>query len=491
VALALLLAGAGVASAQGGKGGGGGGNAGSAAGALYGDLYVIERDGAGLPITRNVSYPDAETGATVTVACQQPLAVGCGKLPLWGECGTVLPAGVLPLPTCSFDPELYDPCSVYESYTDQIQEVKFGRESVSRAPAAVLDKSYAEALKSISSATAAMCACEAESCSGTDPRAVKLDPAGRLTLCLASETLPVAYAWKTIDAPLENLGLYRGVMANGCFGKVTEERVGEEGVPTVVTHVLDPSGIHYLRESGLDHLVCPYPAETWTGGWAGQEADCTVLPDAVGGTPGPACWWESPITPDRAASTYTPGTGVTREDMLSAAVFVAAGADKTSPITLDEVVNVDTYLGINLWTYVRVQKQQVLTIKYFPFKDTGGPGGWFGYTRGTDACISPTKAYLLEATPSGMFTATTIDVFGGSPSGVDLSTIGITVCRNGVPLTASGSDGVCDSAADPAYGANGFGINGCGGANWFAQAAEDARKTIWYLHNWRVPDIAY
>jgi hypothetical protein len=90
-----------------------------------------------------------------------------------------------------------------------------------------------------------------------------------------------------------------------------------------------------------------------------------------------------------------------------------------------------------------------------------------------------------------MFTATTIDVFGGSPSGVDLSTIGITVCRNGVPLTASGSDGVCDSAADPAYGANGFGINGCGGANWFAQAAEDARKTIWYLHNWRVPDIAY
>jgi hypothetical protein len=35
------------------------------------------------------------------------------------------------------------------------------------------------------------------------------------------------------------------------------------------------------------------------------------------------------------------------------------------------------------------------------------------------------------------------------------------------------------------------GINGCGGANWFAQAAEDARKTIWYLHNWEVPELAY
>jgi hypothetical protein len=35
------------------------------------------------------------------------------------------------------------------------------------------------------------------------------------------------------------------------------------------------------------------------------------------------------------------------------------------------------------------------------------------------------------------------------------------------------------------------GLFGCGGANWFAQAAEDARKTIWYLHNWRVPEVAY
>ena len=34
-------------------------------------------------------------------------------------------------------------------------------------------------------------------------------------------------------------------------------------------------------------------------------------------------------------------------------------------------------------------------------------------------------------------------------------------------------------------------IYGCGGANWFTQAAEDARKTIWYLHNWRLPVVAY
>jgi hypothetical protein len=50
---------------------------------------------------------------------------------------------------------------------------------------------------------------------------------------------------------------------------------------------------------------------------------------------------------------------------------------------------------------------------------------------------------------------------------------------------------VCDNPGDnPVYGPNPTDI-GCGGANWFAQAAEDARKTIWYLHNWRVPEIAY
>ena len=73
--------------------------------------------------------------------------------------------------------------------------------------------------------------------------AIKLDPAGRLTLCLASETVPVTWAWKTIDAPLENLGLYRAVMTNGCFGKITEEKVGEEGVRVVVTTALDPTGM--------------------------------------------------------------------------------------------------------------------------------------------------------------------------------------------------------------------------------------------------------
>ena len=180
------------------------------------------------------------------------------------------------------------------------------------------------------------------------------------------------WAWKTIDAPLENLGLYRAVMTNGCFGTVTEEKVGEEGVRVVATTALDPTGILYLNDAGLGHLVCSYPTDYTIPGSlelaTDQEAACTVDPDPVGGTADAPCGWELAITPDRTASTYKPGDGVTGADMLSAAAYLAAGADKTSPITLDEVVNLNNYLGVNLWTYTRVRKVQTLTINYFTFK---------------------------------------------------------------------------------------------------------------------------
>ena len=493
ITVALVLGTGGLASAQGqggGPGGGQGGGGGStttASGALYGDLYVIERDGAGVPLTRPVTYTDAETNQPVTVNCVQPLAESCALLPLWGECNAAntYPPGVLtPDAACTFNAELYDPCAVYanpdgvtDQFTDMIQEVKFGRESVSRAPGTVIDKSYAEALKGINSA-AAMC----------DGFAIKLDPAGRITLCLASETDPVVWAWKTIDAPLENLGLYRAVMTNGCFGAVTEEKVGEEGARVVVTTALDPTGIFYLNQADLSHLVCSYPSDYTIPGSleiaTGQEVACTVDPDPVGGTADAPCGWELAITPDRTASTYTPGDGVTREDMLSATVFIAAGADKTSPVTLDEVVNVNNYLGVNLWTYTTSKKVKTLTIKYFTFKDGTD---WFKYNQGTDACAPETVTPLLTVVDPELSTVQTQSVAlfdTNSVVTVNLKDVGINVCRAGFP-----SGVVCEKADDPAYATNN--IIGCGGANWFTQAAEDARKTVWFLHNWRVPEIAY
>ena len=458
----------------GGPGGGGGGNeTGDAAGALYGDLYVIERDGQGVPITRPITYVDAETGLDVTVDCLQPIAS-----PVLGECMLLPLNGEKP----DFDPELEDACGVQAAYVDYIQEVSFGRESVARAPSGVIDKSYAEALKAMNFAAGGMCVCDM-TCTGMDPRAIRQDAAGRLTLCLLQEDTG-AYAWKTIDAPLENLGLYGEMMTNGCFGIMTEEMVGEEGVPVVVTMALDPSGIFYLGDAGLGYLVCEYGAAKPTSAEqaAEQEQSCTVTPDVVGGTPDTPCWWESPITP----------APVTSDDLLASAVFIAAGADKTSPIAIDEIINLNNYLSINIWTYTRVKKNQVLTIEYFPFTAADGPGGWFGYTRGIDAARPGTIANLLVVDTTGtLFTPSDVDVFGMSPPGVDLESVAIMVCRSGFPLmNGGGAKVVCNNAwMNPVYSETN--TNGCGGANWFAQAAEDARKTIWYLHNWRVPEIGY
>ena len=143
----------------GGGGGSGGGNAGTASGALYGDLYVIERDGNGAPVLRS------KTISGVTYTCQQPLAAGCAMLPLNYDKG-------------NFNPELEDACAVQAASADLLQEVKFGRESGSRASATVIDKSYAEALKSINLALPNQCT----TINGTpDARAIKQDPAGRIT----------------------------------------------------------------------------------------------------------------------------------------------------------------------------------------------------------------------------------------------------------------------------------------------------------------------
>ncbi|MGA8892272.1 MAG: hypothetical protein WB493_11935 [Anaeromyxobacteraceae bacterium] len=443
-----------------GQGGGGsGGGTAQAAGALYGDLYVIERDGNGEPVTR------AKTILGVTYVCQQPLAADCSMLPLNYDKG-------------DFNAELEDACAVQSvqsmpepvDYTLLLQEVKFGRESVSRAPATVIDKSYGEALKSINLALPAAsrnpAAGNVDRCtnaSGSDGRAIKLDPAGRVTLCLATEKVPATnpptytYAWKTIDAPLENLGLYRAVMTNGCFGPVTEEKVGEEGVRITVTIELSESAKANLRaakanpsdpnDPGLGHLVC-----------AG------TLPNPIG-----------------------------KADMLSAAVFLAGGADKSSPVTLDEVINLNNYVGVNKWTYTTSKKVKTLLIDYFDFKVPGGD--WFKYTKGVDAgnpnhadnTVSLlTKSVFTTSTGGVLFEPQSVSVFGTSPPGVALRPgAAVTVCRGGSPLPFA-----CDDATNnPVYQSN-F-ANGCGGANWFTQAAEDARKTIWYVHNWRLPEIAY
>jgi hypothetical protein len=387
---------------------------------LYGDLYVVERDGNGAPVTKTFSV------AGTDYVCQQPLHPSCSFLPLNGE-------------KPDFNPELEDACAVQGTYAEALQPVVFGRESVSRSPATVLDHSYAEALNNINAAAPDL------DCGG---RAIKLDPAGRIELCLLADEATDTWAWKTIDSPLENLGLYRAVMTAGCLNPVTDTKMGEEGTQITVTVELEEPAIGYLRGSGREHRVCDG------------------------------------------------STVITKKDMLSAAVFIAAGADKFAPVSLDQIINVNNALGVNAWDYATSRKTRVLTITYFQFKVADGPGGWFGYTKGFDACVpgaaNNTVPLLVETTVSGTTPRTfaindAVGVFGDTSDAVKLT--GVTVCRNGLPLAVVCDDAPLDAGdpGNPVYSTSE--TNGCGGANWFTQAAEHARKTIWYLHNFEPPAV--
>jgi hypothetical protein len=151
--------GSGGSQGSGGSGGSGGagGSGGGGKGSIYGDLYVILRDGNGWPVL------DDQNG------CVQPLT----------------PDGYIQMEF------IEGKCELPAEYEGLTQEVEFGRLNVGRSPSKVLDSAYREVLKALGQADV-----------------IGLDPAGRLYL----ETGGIL---KTIDSPRENLALYRELMLYG------------------------------------------------------------------------------------------------------------------------------------------------------------------------------------------------------------------------------------------------------------------------------------
>ncbi len=170
-------------------------------------------------------------------------------------------------------------------------------------------------------------------------------------------------------------------------------------------------------------------------------------------------------------------------DMLMAAAFWGGAADKTSPVALDEFINANTYLGIN--SYVRVggtKKKPELEFTYFDFtpfsyhRAATHPAG--GVDPGEGLPPIPSSATVLglaTEVPTFEIVAPLV-LFSESPPGIDLEAAEVPVCRDGAML------GPC--LGDPGEGH-------CGPANYFEQATEDARKIVWFVHNWHIPDIAY
>ncbi len=185
-------------------------------------------------------------------------------------------------------------------------------------------------------------------------------------------------------------------------------------------------------------------------------------------------WSDGELVPDEHPETL---------DMLMAAAFWGGAADKTSPVILDEFVNANTYLGINTYQQVGgTKKKPEVEFTYFDFTP-------FTYSReDTHPSDSPYPGEELPPIPSsatvlGLATeaptfeiVTPLALFSGSPPGVDLISVEIPVCRDGAML-------------GPCLGE--VGGEHCGPANYFAQATEDARKIVWFVHNWHIPEIAY
>ncbi|MFA6232474.1 MAG: hypothetical protein WC617_20245 [Rhodanobacter sp.] len=123
-------------------------------GDLYGDLNVILRDANGVPILDQYGHV-------------QPLDANGNPLPLTPE-GDIAPGS-----------------------EDLVVPVEFSRLSVARSPSKVTDKSYAEAISTLNSATA-----------------ITVDSSGRLVATVDGVA-------KTIDSPLENLALYEALLNKG------------------------------------------------------------------------------------------------------------------------------------------------------------------------------------------------------------------------------------------------------------------------------------
>ena len=137
-----------------GKPGRGNPQSGTKKGDLFGDMYVLLRDDNGEPILSDAGFV-------------QPIDADGNPIPL--------------------DEEGH----IQEGYEDLAQEVEIGRLNVGRSPSHVLETRLNEVLKLIDGATA-----------------IATDEAGRLVVTTADGV-------KTIDSPLENLGLYVALMTDG------------------------------------------------------------------------------------------------------------------------------------------------------------------------------------------------------------------------------------------------------------------------------------
>lgn len=230
---------------------------------LYGDLWVLLRDKYGIPILDDV-------GCTQPIA-SEPVAIlvldGEGNpIPVLDENGApVLDEGDNPVYEVTYSD--YVPmfveeykngeakCSIVAGYENYTQELDLGRLNMVRSSANnpnTLNRAFEEAMKNINAADS-----------------VTLDLSGRLVLHSTVEVidpdtglLKLVAKEATIDAPRENLALYRAMLKEGRLAGYGVAKIGEEGetIPAPWLELRPDLGLGaltYLREGtpGRDYGV--------------------------------------------------------------------------------------------------------------------------------------------------------------------------------------------------------------------------------------------
>jgi hypothetical protein len=340
------------------------------------------------------------------------------------------------------------------SYPQLIQAVEFGRLSLARAPEAIHLMAFDEAISNLNNA-----------------KKIVLDATGRLVLTtdVYDEFLtnpdgsPVwlKEVTKTIDSPRENLAIYVKLMKDGNLITPANERapvdmsinggntkVIEDGPSTTLRPTIN---IQLMQSMGLGSLVDASNTTTYYIKY--DKTLATVLVSDV-----PLEGYEQAYgIKERVSSDVCRGN-----DLPFGATFFASAADKSGSITMDQIVYLNSILGINKVVglsddgTINYSKNPV----YFNFatnpydygrEDTfvnrGGvennPGG------GSPATYDGKVNVLVEANP-GTWVVTPMPIFGTVFGSVDYS---------------------------------GTNISG------FTTMADDDVRTIGYIHTYQIPGL--
>jgi len=388
-------------------------------------------------------------------------------------------------------------------WTDLIEEVHFGRLNLSRAPEAVLQAAFDEAISTINS---------------PDTVGVELDAAGRLLLTKNvydellvdgnGEPQLIGTIQKAIDSPLENVALYLKLMKDGHLVTPATERMPIDrslhgGIPLWKLLELEDGpadaslrptiDIKKMEALGLGSLVDVSATDYYA------YYQCT---DANGGAVECLCWNPDPVQPEldgewvmcegvvdrqlAAAAAcpedetcFGPFYGITvptggapdAGDLSYAASFLAAGADKTGDISVDMVVYLNSILGINK------------VVGYSKYDEHGEPTGdavsyednpvYFDF----DAVVGYDRAATFGARGGGYVTV----LQGQSPTWTETDVeiikaeygLGISVFNN----IGKGSGGFPNQqpAADNILG--------------FCQEADDDLSVIEFVHTYQIPGL--